>query len=765
MRGRAAAVLLVLAGVGELAGPWGAGRGPLEAQTPTRPEVLSLAFEGNEAVADEVLAAGILTRPTTCRFGALVLVPLRFLCWTGAEFAFDRSYLNPREFEDDYRRLLVLYARRGFREAQVDTTVVREDGNRARITFRIEEGEPYRIASLDVFGLEDIDDPSLAENLPVSVGDPLNQLLLEVARASLGRRLRNRGYAHVEVLRNLFIPAGSREAEVEFSVYTGPPARFGQIAIVRGPDDGGGALDDTLIRWMLPFAEGTLYNRELLFEGQRNLYSLQILSHASILEDLANEPDSVVPLTVTVNEGDRHQVRAGGAWSTAECFSAESQWSSFNFFGGARNLVVRGRVSNVLTHALEESVCAGAGTDVYGDPNWVVSADFTQPFVFTPRHSFSASIFAERQSLQDVFVREALGLNLNLIRSLGRASPLTLSYRPQLARLDAAEIFFCTSVLVCNPLDIDILQASNWLVPMGLSFLRDRTNRALAPTGGYTFLADLEVAASWNGSDFAYRRGLTEATAFWGLGGEVVLAGRLRGGWLDAGAFEGLTGADLSGGREVAHPQKRFYAGGSNSVRAYPQNQLGPQVASVRLEDLLFPTLEGVEAACDPEEVLALTCDASPLVAGAFVARPTGGSRHVEGSVELRFPMWGPRISGAAFLDFGQVWDGGGRFTFDGLVLGPGVGLRYGTPVGPVRIDLAYRGREISRRPVVTSQLCPYEPGRDAPSDRLQGPDGNVIDWVRREDLAPLGPLVAFEEGGGSIWNRLQLHVSIGQAF
>ena len=188
-------------------------------------------------------------------------------------------------------------------------------------------------------------------------------------------------------------------------------------------------------------------------------------------------------------------------------------------------------------------------------------------------------------------------------------------------------------------------------------------------------------------------------------------------------------------------------------------------MASVRLEDLLFPTLEGVEAACDPEEVLALTCDASPLVAGAFVARPTGGSRHVEGSVELRFPMWGPRISGAAFLDFGQVWDGGGRFTFDRLVLGPGVGLRYGTPVGPVRIDLAYRGREISRRPVVTSQLRPYEPGRDAQSDRLQGPDGNVIDWVRREDLAPLGPLVAFEEGGGSIWNRLQLHVSIGQAF
>ncbi|MSR22213.1 MAG: hypothetical protein EXR92_01515 [Gemmatimonadetes bacterium] len=737
----------------------------LEAQTPSRPEITSLRFEGNASVPGELLAGAILTRPTTCRFTSILLRPLRPLCWTKAEFAHDRSYLNPREFEDDYQRLLLLYWQRGFREALVDTVVVRTPDNRAAITFQIDEGEAYRIASLEVLGLEELGDPSLEEDLPVSVEDPLNQVLLEMARDTLGQRLRNLGYARVQVLRNVFIPTGSRRAEVEFDVYTGPRARFGRISIVGGPSTGGEELEETVIRRMLPFAEGTVYNRELLFEGQRNLYDMQVLAHASILEDLEHEPDSIVPLTVTVNEGVRHRVRAGGAWNTAECFSAESQWTSFDFFGGARRLVVRARVANVLTHTFEESFCAGAGTEVYGDPNWVVSADFTQPFILSPRNSFTASLFAERQSLQDVFVREALGLNLNLIRSLGRASPLTLSYRPQLARLDAAEIFFCTSVLVCNPLDIDLLQASNRLSPLGLSFFRDRTNRALAPTGGYTLLADTEIAATWTGSDFAYRRALGEVTTFWGFGGEFVLAGRLHGGWLGAGPFKGLTAVGGEGSREVAHPQKRFYAGGSNSVRAYSQNQLGPKVASVRLEDLLFPLVEGEDPACLPDEVVDLTCDASTLGAGAFVARPTGGSRHVEGTVELRFPVWGLNISGATFLDFGQVWDAAAGFTFDRLALGPGIGLRYATPVGPLRIDVAYHGPEISRRPVVTSQLRPYEPGRDAPKDRLQGPGGQVIDWVRIEDLAPLGPRVEFAEGSGSIWNRLQLHVSIGQAF
>jgi len=728
--------------------------GALEAQTPTRPEVVSLRFEGNNSFSAGALGNAIVTRPTACR--SFILAPF---CWTGRAFAQDRSYLNPGVFGDDYIRLHLFYQRAGFRGVQVDTTVTRHADNTAEITFHVREGIPHEVTSLEVFGLGAPGTAALGANLPVAEGDRLDFVLLDAARDTLVHRLRNRGYAHAEVFRSLFIPTGLREAEVEFDVFTGPRATFGPITVV-----GNDRVDETDIMRMLPFREGSPYNQELLFEAQRNLYGLEIFRHAAITQDLSDDRRDIVPLQVTVNEGDSHRVRAGAGWNTAECFSAESRWSSLNYFGGARRLVLRGRASNLLTQSLDDSVCSGAGTGVYGELNWLVSSDFTQPFVLSPRNSFSASVYAERQSLQDVFVRQALGLNLALTRSLGRASPLTLSYRPQLARLDAAEIFFCTSFLICNPLDIDVLQASNRLAPVGLSFARDRTNRVFSPTGGYMVLADAEHAGPWTGSQFQYDRFLMEGTGFWELRTGLVLAGRLRGGWLNAGEFRGLQAADAGTRLRVAHPQKRFYAGGSNSVRGFAQNQLGPKVVSTEVENLVFPVGAAEEAVCTPEAIVLLTCDASLLAAEEFFRRPAGGSRLVEGSAELRFQVWGTLVGGAAFMDFGRVSNGRGGLQLSDMAFTPGVGFRYSTPIGPVRVDVAYRSPERATLPVVTSQIRPFDPETDSPAARIRSGE-RVLDWVQVEDLALLTPRVTLDDRSGSIWRRIQIHLSIGQAF
>ncbi len=724
-----------------------------QAQTATRPEVRSLQFEGNDTFGDRALANSILTRASACR--SFILTPF---CWGDRGFAVDRAFLNPRVFREDYVRIHLFYRQRGFREVQVDTVVNRRDAE-VDITFRIAEGDPHRVTSLDIVGLEALDSPSLTEDLPLQVGDPLNMIVLEAVRDTLERRLQNEGYAHVDVLRNLFIPADSREAEVEFDVFTGPRARFGPIEVV-----GNQNVSDQVVRRMLPFQEGSFYSQELLFEAQRNVYNLEIFRHAAIDQDLDHQPDSIVPLQVQVNEGNTHRVRTGGGWNTAECFSSESRWSSRNFRGGARRLVVRGRVSNILTPELDESICSAAGTDVYGELNWVVSADFTQPFIFSPRNSFSASIFAERQSLQDIFVRQALGLNLGLTRTLGRGTPLTFSYRPQLARLDAAEVFFCTSFLVCDPVEIDILQASNRLSPIGVSLSRNRTDRAISPTGGYSALIDVEHASAATLSDYAYERAVADVSVFHEVIEDLVVAGRLRGGWLRPREFTGLR-ALAQGIPRVAHPQKRFYAGGSNSVRGYAQNQLGPQVVSAQVEDLVFPVGGREEALCSPEAVAALSCDASGLEPERFFQRPTGGGQLVEGNLELRFPIWGSTVGGAAFVDFGRVWDSSESVSRSDVVFTPGFGVRYGTPIGPIRVDLAYRPSESRQLPVVTSRLRPFDPATDAEGARLRGPDGRVLDWVVLEDLALLDPRVPFELGGESVWDRIQIHFSIGQAF
>jgi outer membrane protein assembly factor BamA len=727
---------------------------PASAQTPTRPEVVSLGFEGNDSFSATALSNAIATRATACR--SLILGPF---CWTGREFALDRSFLNPGVFRDDYIRLHLFYQRAGFRGVQVDTVVTRHDDNTAELLFQVREGEPHRITTLSILGLQDVQGSAVRENLPVSIGDRLDFLALDATRDTLVSRLRNEGFAHAEVFRSLFLPTGLREAEVEFDVYAGPRAAFGPITV-----EGNELVDARDILRMLPFQEGTVYNQELLFEAQRNLYSLEIFRHASITPDLGYEDQQVVPLRVTVNEGDSHRVRSGGGWNTAECFSAEARWSSLNYFGGARRLVLRGRSSNLLAHTLEDSVCSGAGTGVYGDLNWLVSADFTQPFIFSPRNSFSASVYAERQSLQDVFVRRAFGLNVGMTRSLGRATPLTISYRPQVAQLDAAEIFFCTSFLICDPLDIDILQGANLLSPLGLSFSRDRTNRVISPTGGYTFLADVEHASGATGSDFQYDRFVAEGTGFYGVFDGLVLAARLRAGWMQAGEFRGLQILDSDARIRVAHPQKRFYAGGSNSVRGFAQNQLGPQVVSTEVENLVFPVGSQEEAVCLPEEIVALTCDAAGLEQERFFLRPAGGSRLIEGSLELRFPIWGNAVGGAAFVDFGRVRDGGARIDLSDMAMTPGFGLRYSTPIGPLRFDVAYRPPERSNLPVVTSQLRPFDPETDSPGMRVRSGE-MTLDWVRMQDLALLAPSIPFDERSESFWQRLQIHLSIGQAF
>ncbi len=720
----------------------------------SRPELVALDFEGNERFPDRSLANAILTRPTACR--SFVLQPF---CWAGADFALDPAFLHPRILRDDFARILIFYYQRGYREAQVDTVVTRTEEERARVTFRIQEGEPVRIASLEVTGVDEVDDPEVFQDLPVREGDPLNLIAMDRTRETLARRLRNRGYAHAEVLRHLFIPSDDPyQAEVEFELYPGPLTRFGPIQVV-----GNEKIEESVILRMLPFQEGDLYSEELVFSGQRNLFNLDIFRHAAITQDLEHDPEEVVPLQVQVNEGHSHRVRAGAGWTTAECFNTDNRWSSRNFMGGARRLVVRGRVSNLLTSTFRDELCPQAGTDEYGEVNWSLSADFTQPWIFSPRNTLTASVFAERQSLQDVFVRQAFGTNLGFSRSMGPGTSLTLSYRPQVASLNAAEVFFCTSFLICDPQDIDALQATNRLFPVGISFVRDRTNVALAPTAGYTLTADLEHASEWTGSQFSHHRAIVEGTWFRQVGTDLTLATRLRGGWLETGRFQG----DQVGvaGLRIAHPQKRFFSGGSNSVRGYGQNQLGPRVLTVGVDRLLQSTDEAGRPVCSPEAVLTLECDASPLADGVFLSRPTGGSAVMEGSVELRFSLGSALWRGAAFLDFGQVWAEPRDMSLSGLEAAPGFGVRYMTPIGPVRVDLGYRlggGQDLQ---VVTSQIQAYNPARHRPDQRLRGPEGVLLEYVLSEELALLGPRVPFDEEDAFSLRRFQFHLSIGQAF
>lgn len=752
-------VLLVLAG--SLAG-FLVDTTHLNGQTPARPEVVQLQFEGNETLRDAQLRASILTRQTECRTVLFQWV-LPF-CPLGAEFAIDRSYFNARVFRSDFWRIHALYRSQGFRQIQLDTTLTRPTPTTLEITFHIEEGEPVRLTSLEVEGLWDLEErlqEEVTRGLPVRVGDRLQIAALQASADTLVRRLQERGYPRAEVFRDLFIPAGSLDGEVVLDVFPGGAARFGAIEV-----EGLEGVSEEVILRMLPFREGDRYDRERLFEGQRNLYGLELFRHAAVTANLDHVPDTVVPLRVQVVEGQTHRVRTGAGWNTADCFTTEARWLGRNVLGGGRRLVLRGRVSNILSSTLEDSICSGAGTGEYARLNGLIAADFTQPWFFSPRNALTTSVFVERQSVPDVYIRQTLGATFAFTRRVGRDTPVTLSWEPQLSSLDAVGVFFCTNFLVCDTDDIRILSSTNWLSPVGVQVARDRTNRVLSPSAGYTAAFELEWGGRPTFSDFDYGRALGQVTLFHPLSGDWVFASRLRGGWLGASSFRGLTPGPRSQGARVAPPQKRFYSGGANSVRGFAQNQLGPRVVTVGVEDLIFPRGDRLDPICRPADVEALTCDVSPLGEADVESRPTGGSAVLEGSLELRIPLVAPYLSMAAFADFGQVWPDIEALSMKDLVITPGLGLRYMTPLGPIRLDVAYRPPTRQSFPVVTSLIRPWQPDTDDPSLRIRDPlTGAQVDWVFDDSLVRLVNEVDVSEPSGLSLRRFQFQFSIGQAF
>lgn len=715
-----------------------------------RAEVTRVTFQGNESFPDDSLARAIVTRETECR--SVVFAPF---CWAGADFALRRFYLPERDVPLDRLRLEAWYYQRGFREIAVDTVTSLGEEGRATVSFIIDEGEPVIAARVDFEGGDGLSEDGLFEALPLQAGDRLSLLALDATRDTLERRLANRGYARVSVLRRHLIPAVEPyRALVTFDIDPGSRVRYGPIVV-----SGNSKLSEATVLNTLQFSTGDLYRRDEMQQGQARLFGLDIIRSAAVRGDFQVGPDSVIPITVNVVEGDAYRVRYGGGWTTAECFGVEAQWAARNFFGGGRLLQVRGRAANLLTPQFHDILCPQGGRGAFGDLTGTISLDFAQPWIFSTRNSFSASVFLERQSLPDVFIREAVGIEFALIRLIGPQTSLTLAYRTELVRLDAAEVLFCTNLLVCNPEDVSILEDANWLSPIGLSFSRNFANNVLNPTRGYSVVLEIEHASRWTGSNFRYDRVVAEGTLYSGLGRSGVLAARLRGGWVGAGAFKALL--QTPGPVDVIHPQKRFYAGGANSVRGFAQGRLGPRVLTVDPVRLLSTVPQG--AGCDPTELVDLSCSVVSMDEGRFVPRPTGGTRVLEANLELRFPL-GLSFEWATFTDIGQVWGGYEGVDLSNLEVTPGVGVRYLSPVGPIRIDLAYRFGGGEPLAVITSRVRMFDPSVHEEDDRIRI-DDQVISYVQTQELVALNPSVIFGETSPFSFRRLQLHISIGQAF
>ena len=194
------------------------------------------------------------------------------------------------------------------------------------------------------------------------------------------------------------------------------------------------------------------------------------------------------------------------------------------------------------------------------------------------------------------------------------------------------------------------------------SFIRDTRDDLLDATGGRLFIVDADLAARAIGYEVGFLRSYIQAFSFHRLPGRrpVVLAvgGRLGAAHGFARNVDGSIVQDLPA-------SERFFAGGETTVRGFSLDRLGN------------------EATITPSGC------------------PTGGNGVVVLNAELRVAVAGP-FQAVGFLDAGNVFPRASDLDLADLRPAAGVGMRYRSPFGPIRVDLGFN---LDRRELVPGTL------------------------------------------------------------
>jgi outer membrane protein assembly factor BamA len=179
------------------------------------------------------------------------------------------------------------------------------------------------------------------------------------------------------------------------------------------------------------------------------------------------------------------------------------------------------------------------------------------------------------------------------------------------------------------------------------------------------------------------------------------------------------------------------------SVRGFAENELGPRVLQVRRASLL-----GV--GCTDVTIASGACDPSGVPNDQVFARPTGGSTVLEGSAEVRLPLV-KQLSGVAFVDGAYVGTAGlVTVAKSKSAVTPGVGFRYRSPLGVIRLDFGLRPVGNESLPVVVA--VPDAAGND-----------QVVRLTREKSYSPVD-----DPSPGrlrEIARRIVVHFAMGQAF
>lgn len=543
-----------------------------------------------------------------------------------------KHYFEREQFDADLKRIAAFYHDRGYPDAKVTSFDVKlnDKQDAVDITINIDEGRPVLVERIDYTGFDVIPARHLSAlkgRIPLKVNAPLDLALAQATREAALDEVKDHGYPYASV--RLTDRQGSNDHArlLTIAVTPGTQARYGNIEIA-----GNHSVSDHVIERQLLFRPNQRYSFSQVQESQRRLYDLGTFQFANIVADLpeGQQPDEV-PMKVTVTEAKPHKVTFGAGYGSEEKVRATAEWQALNWYGGARTLDVTTRYSKISSG---------------------VRTTFKQPYLFNPHWDMSAQGQWWRDA-EPAYTLNTEGGRVTFERALARpgstlrrsgattfSTTLTEEYESYTVSPEALSTPTFRNTLIQLGLDPRTGQASGLLSAIGFDLRRSTADSALNAQHGYTATAHVEDATSALGGDFNYLETTFEGRYYKPIGRIALIAGRARYGTLRP-----------SGDVDQNVPFfKRYFLGGADSLRGWGRFEV------------------------------------SPLDSGLAV----GGLTEFEGSLELRAPLWGS-LTGVVFADAGNVWLDPWTLTLGDIRYDVGPGVRYMTPIGPIRVDVGYQ--------------------------------------------------------------------------
>ena len=537
-------------------------------------------------------------------------------------FLGNNDIYDPDRVEADRDLIRRFYLKHGFADVQVVAALTEYDPERKGflVTFKIEEGQQYRVGSVEFRStIPGFDPNSLRSFSQVSVGSLYNVEAIEKSEEAMQVEASRRGYAFAAVRRGGDRNFDAHTVSVVFNVDEGSRAYIERINI-----HGNTRTRDNVIRREFDISEGDAYNRALVDRAERRLKNLDFFKTVKITPEQGSSSDRVI-LDVNLEEKSTGDFSVSGGYSTTDGALAEVSISE-------RNLLGRGLF--------------GKASVTYGHYARGYSLSFVEPYLLDYRVALGLDLY-QRQQLSNSYIAygtNTLGfsprlgfqlredLNLQLRYSIYRqeislpgylancnnnqGSP---AYNPSPAYLNSLGQFDPNAPnLGCYadgeaslPVRKELAQGAAITSALGFSLTYNTLDNNKNPTDG--LLVDYRQDFAGVGGDVAYSKSALDLKYYQPLVSDLVGLVHVQGGILNK-----IGNTEL---RMLDHFQM-----GPNLVRGFEPNGIGPRDINP------YGTMDAI-----------------------------GGTKYWGASLEMQMPFWFlPKevgLKGAVYADAGGLYD------------------------------------------------------------------------------------------------------------